>query len=94
MKNVIPQYARPFLWSYDIENLDFKRDKKKIITNILNLGTKQATDWLFLTYSKNDIIETIKDPLPGEWNDKSLNYWNLIFKTKVINPKQRKITNI
>ena len=76
---MIPSYVRPFLWSYDIEKLDLLRNKKRIITNVLNLGTRKATDWLFKTYSQEDIKKTIINPLPGEWNKKSLNFWSLIF---------------
>ncbi|HKK54645.1 MAG TPA: hypothetical protein VJ926_03940 [Patescibacteria group bacterium] len=36
---------KPFLWSYDIEKLDVGRDKRRIITNVLNLGTKKACDF-------------------------------------------------
>ncbi len=77
---MIPKYVRPFLWSYNIDKLDLQRDKKRIITNILNLGTTKATDWLFKVYSKQDIKDAIINPLPGEWNKKSLNFWSLILE--------------
>lgn len=79
---MIPIYARPFLWSYDVEKLDLRRDKKRIITNILNLGNAKSTDWLFKVYSKKDIKEAITNPLPGEWSEKSLNFWSLVLKVK------------
>ena len=79
---MIPSYIRPFLWSYDIEKMDLARNKKRIITNILNLGTVKATDWLFGIYDKKDIKEAITNPLPGEWNKKSLNFWSLILDVK------------
>ena len=41
---MIPDFVAPFLWSYDIDALDIERDKKRIITNVLNLGTERATD--------------------------------------------------
>jgi hypothetical protein len=44
---MIPEFVRPFLWSYRIDKIDLNRDKRRIILNILNLGTKPATDWLF-----------------------------------------------
>jgi len=79
---MIPSFLQPFLWSYDIEKIDLSRDKKRIITNILNLGTAQATKWLFETYSTEDIKEALINPLPGEWNKKSLNFWGLVLNTK------------
>ena len=79
---MIPSFLQPFLWSYDIEKIDLSRDKKRIITNFLNLGTAQATKWLFETYSTEDIKEALINPLPGEWNKKSLNFWGLVLNTK------------
>ncbi len=80
---------RPFLWSFDVSQMDIGKNKKRIITNVLNLGTKEATDLLLDVYSKDDIKEQIKNPKPGEWNNKSLNYWSIIFDIK---PK--KIKNV
>lgn len=75
---MIPSYVHPFLWSFDISKMDLNRDKKRIITNILNLGTSKATDWLFETYSQDDIKSAISDPLPGEWNKKSIYFWSMV----------------
>ena len=77
MKEDIPKQIRPFLWSYDVSKLDLEKDKKRIITNVLNLGTKEATDWLFSVFEKKDIIEAVENPLPGEWNKRSLHFWAL-----------------
>jgi hypothetical protein len=85
MKFEIPQYIKPFLWSYDTADLDIVNDKKRIITNILNLGTKKATDWVFSTYSKEDIEKSLLDQYKGEWNKKSLNYWALILGVDISN---------
>ncbi len=79
---MIPSYIQPFLWSYDINKMDLSRNKKRIITNILNLGTAKSTDWLFKTYNEKDIKEAVINPLPGEWNKKSLNFWSLILNVK------------
>jgi len=69
----------PFLWSYDIEKIDLEKDKKRIITNVLNLGTKPAIEMLFKAYKKDEIREVVEKPLPGEWNDKSFNFWSIVF---------------
>ncbi len=75
----------PFLWSYDVDKMDTDKDKKRIITNVLNLGTKSVVEELFRTYKKSEIKEVVEKPLPGEWNDKSLNFWSMIFG---IEPRQ------
>ena len=82
MKADIPQIIKPFLWSYDIDKLDLEKDKKRIITNVLNHGTKEATDWLFSKFDKKEITEAIEKPLPGEWNKKSIHFWELVLETK------------
>ena len=76
--NNIPDFVKPFLWSYDFSKIDTQKDKKRIITNVLNLGTKEATDWLFSIYDKSEIAEAIKNPFVGEWNRKSLHFWSFI----------------
>jgi len=87
---MIPSYVKPFLWSYDTKKLDLKEDKIRIINNVLNLGTSKTTDWLFRTYKREDIINYLKNPLPGEISEKSLNYWGLIFGVKT-KPAKRNV---
>ena len=74
----IPQYVAPFLWSYDIEHIDLERDKKRIVINVLNLGTKEATEWLFSVYQKEEIQKIVAESLASEWSKKSLHYWRLV----------------
>ena len=76
---MISKLIKPFLWSYDTKKIDQKKDKNRIITNILNLGDFKATKWLFKNYTKKDIKKNVARPKPGEWNKKSLNYWSFIF---------------
>ena len=82
MKDAIPSYVRPTLWSYDIDRMDLRSSagKKRVITNVLNYGTQVATDWLFATLSKDEIRDALVHPLPGEWNKKSLHFWSLILE--------------
>ena len=79
---MIPKFVKPFLWSYDVDALDLSRDKRRIITNVLNFGTSQATKWLFDTYTKKDIKSCLTNPLPGEWNNKSMTFWSLMLGVK------------
>ena len=76
---VLPSAVRSCLWSYDLAKLDRERDKVTIITNVLNYGTKEATDWLFKTYPTNEIAVIVEKPLPGRWDKKSLALWSLVF---------------
>lgn len=76
---LFPHAVRACLWSYDISALNLERDSALIITNVLNYGTKEATDWLFSQYSASRIAVVVQKPLPGRWDKKSLNFWSLIF---------------
>ena len=80
----IPQIVRAALWSYDINSLDLKRDRVRIITNVLNYGAFAAVEWLRDTYSKQEIAEVIAAPKPGEWNERSLNLWSLVYGTPAV----------
>ncbi len=77
--NHIPKSVSRCLWSYDISKLDLKRDAVRIITNVLNYGSREATDWLRSTYAEAEIKAVVAKPRPGEWNKKSLNYWGIVF---------------
>ncbi|MBK6831507.1 MAG: hypothetical protein IPG92_12580 [Flavobacteriales bacterium] len=46
---------------------------------MLNLGTHEALLWLFSTYPRERIAEVVARPRAGEWNERSLNYWSLVF---------------
>ena len=80
---------KPFLWSYDMSKIDLVKDKKRIITNILNFGTKKAVDWLFGKYAKSDLEEAIIRPLPGEWNKKSIHFWSIIFEVSPLDTSRQ-----
>ena len=79
---MLPKILHPFLWSYDTEKMDKEKNKKRIITNVLNIGSKEAVDWVFDNYSKDEIKKVAADPAPGEWNKKSLNFWSIFFDLK------------
>ncbi len=76
---VFPPAVRACLWSYNQVALDLVRDQALIITNVLNFGNKEATDWLFAQYSAAHIAAVIKKPLPGRWDKKSIALWALVF---------------
>ncbi len=90
MRNVdIPKFIEPYLWWIKLGDLDLENDKKRIITNVLNYGNKQATDWLARVYSEKDIKKVLQKPLAGEWNEKSYFFWALIYGVSAtLKPKE------
>ena len=78
-KEKIPDFVRVFLWSYDVSKIDIQEDKNIIIKNILDFGTKEASDWLCKTYIQEEIKEVIKNSVRSSWSKKSINFWSLIY---------------
>ena len=79
MANALPDPVRAALWSYDTEHMDLELHAERIITNVLNIGTYEAVQWLFKVYPRNRIAAAVAEPRPGEWNERSLNFWSLVF---------------
>ncbi len=80
-QGLVPKFVSHALWSYDTDSLDLQDHKKLLIKNILDHGTKKATDWLQTVYSVADIQNVIKSTPAGAWNKKSLGLWTLIYDT-------------
>lgn len=74
---ILPQSVKAVLWSYDLNQIDLETHKKLLITQVLNFGNKEATDWLFKTYCKDEIIAVASQIPTGGWNKKSLALWSL-----------------
>ncbi|MDP3988879.1 MAG: hypothetical protein Q8P93_01440 [bacterium] len=81
MKSALPQEIRACLWSYDTSTIDPSNPAHRtlIIKNVLNNGTSVATDWLFATYSKEEIQRVIEHSIHSEWSKKSIALWSLVF---------------
>lgn len=74
-----PPSVRACLWSYDLESLDVRAHQSLIITQTLNYGSKEATDWLQEHYTEQEIRSVVHHPIPGMWNKKSLNFWSVVY---------------
>ena len=72
-------FLQPFLWSYDLSQMDITRDKQIIIKNILDYGTSDATTWLKDTYDERDIRFVIESTPLSDWGKKSISLWSLIY---------------
>jgi hypothetical protein len=86
---MLPQSIKQALWSYDTDKIDVTVDKKLVISQVLNFGTKEATDWVFDYYGKSSVKEVALSMSAGQWNKKSLNFWSLILDFKSDQIKNR-----
>ena len=82
----LPKFVESVLWSYDLRKIDLNLHKRLIITQVLNFGTKEATDWLFKTYSFDEIREKAQQIPLGQWDKKSLALWSAYLE---IDPRPR-----
>ena len=82
IKKKLPESVKNVLWSYDVNKIDFVLHKKLIISQVLNFGTKDATDWLFRTYNLEEIRRTAEQIPIGQWDRKSLALWMLYLGIK------------
>ena len=82
----LPSFLQPCLASYDLSKIDKGRDKKTIITEILNKGDDQALTWLGKTYTLKEIKEVVASPTRGMWMKSILTYWMRIFNVRL--PRQ------
>ena len=56
-----------------------KKDKIRIIINVLDNGNQKAIKWLFKHYSEQDIKNAfLNHGVKGQLSKKSVNYWKLI----------------
>jgi len=97
MKNIkiIPKSFQRSLWSYDINKINLERDKKEVITQVLNHGDWQDIKKLFELYSEEEIKKLVRNPRRGVWFEKVLNFWCKMFNIKLCKKAyQKAIFNI
>lgn len=79
----IPIFLQPCLASYDLSQLDINRDKKLIITEVLNKGSDKAVKWLLGNYKISDLKKVVENPSRGMWLRKSLSYWQKVLELDI-----------
>jgi len=79
----VPPSFQTALWSYDISRMNIEKDKKGIITQVLNYGTWDNLKLLFKIYPEKEIKKVIKNPSRGVWFEKVLNFWTTIFNIRL-----------
>ena len=77
------------LWSYDLTRLNLELHKRLVISQVLNFGTEEATQWLFSQYSKAEIVQEANQIPLGQWNKKSLALWSLVLGIAPISKVQK-----
>lgn len=87
--SILPQSVKNTLWSYDTDKIDLQKNKQTVVSQVLNFGNKDATDWLVKTYGENQIAQIANNIPLGQWDKKSLALWSLVFNIKPKSKSQR-----
>ena len=65
------QSFRRIFWDIDTERLDFGKDYKLIITQVMNYGYPEEIQALFRIYAEETIREVLRNPMKGVWTPKT-----------------------
>jgi|YelNatPaOPRAMG01_1025707.scaffolds.fasta_scaffold281343_1 hypothetical protein len=79
----VPESLQPLLWSRNVKNLDFKKDKIYIIHQVLAYGSIEDIKYIINIYSKDEVINVfINNPLKVYTRPVFLFIKNYMFKIK------------
>jgi len=76
----IPEAFIPFFWDVHIEQLEPAVHRRFIIERLLNEGDHHTLQWLFSTYTQDDILQTVRSS--RNLSRKTARYWQLYFDLK------------
>ena len=76
----IPSTLAPFFQEYDLARLNPQRDSATIIERTLRYGTRAELRWLFVEFSRQQIIEWIQAWGKFALPDPHLSFWRLVLE--------------
>lgn len=85
----LPKSVQVLLWSYDLKKIDLVRHKRTIISQVLNFGSKESTDWLFAQYPRTEIVKEANQIPLGQWDKKSLCLWSLVLGIQPVSKMEK-----
>ena len=74
-----PNSFKHLLWSYDFAKLDLNKDKKVIITNVINYGDLAQWKWIRDFYGLTSLRKTLMNTTITELRDRVRPLVQLIF---------------
>lgn len=73
---MLAENLKKYFWDTDFNKLEVKQHKKYILERILEMGDEKSVEWMKKTFSKEEILEALKNN--RKISKKSLNFWNLV----------------
>lgn len=89
MDKKLPNYFKPILWSYKLEDIDLGKDKKTIIVNAINYGDLKHWRWLKENYGQETIREILSTIPATEIKLRTRHLASLIFSITHFNYAHR-----
>lgn len=91
----IPQSFQGVLWSTNVANLDFEKDKDYIIHQVLMYGTLRQIQWLFRIYGKSKIKQVFLKRAQNIYSPPAFYFIkNIIFGIKTSLDKKRYVKTL
>jgi len=81
-KTKLPKDFKYLFWSYDFSSIDPKKDKERIIVNVINYGQWKHWKWLIKTYGKDNLKRTIENIPMTEFRERALRLISLLLDIK------------
>jgi hypothetical protein len=79
----LPDNFRPLFWSYRFDSLDPQRDKKTVIVQLINYGTRAHWGWLVREYGVGAIRRTLRSVPATEINPTTRALASLLFSITI-----------
>lgn len=82
---MLPEFFRPILWSYDFDAVDPRKNEKIVIVNSINYGDLRHWRWLANFYGKEAVKRMLERVPSSEMRERSLHLASVMFNVKNIN---------
>ena len=76
----MPNEFKVYFWDTEFEKLDIKKNMKYIISRLFTEGDMDTFNWIRQTYTKEEIIETVKTS--RRFNPITANFLKLFYNLK------------
>lgn len=73
----LPEFLHKYFWDTDATKLNPREAQKYVAERILNRGSIEALRWLFKYFSKEVMIDVVKNN--RDWFKRSVNFWAYYF---------------
>jgi hypothetical protein len=83
----VPKNVQKLVWWAKV---DGEKDKKRLITQIFNYGDVAAIRWMRKTYPGRIIKACVRNPLPGEWERRSLRFAEILYNVRLTKTQKEK----